>query len=66
MLALGSLSCPCAHMSKSRMHLGWSVPAYLRARPAADLALDTQQPQAGCSPSDSAAPAPSGEVVQFT
>ena len=40
-LALVSRSRPCAQMSKSRMHLDMSVPAYLRARPAADLALDT-------------------------
>lgn len=40
-LALVSPSCPCACMSKSRRHLDMSVPAYLRARPAADLALDT-------------------------
>lgn len=39
-LALVSPSCSCAHMSKSRMHLEMSVHAYLRARPAADLALD--------------------------
>lgn len=64
-LALVSPSGPCAHMSKSRMHLDMSMPAYLRARPAADLALDTLQLQAGCLPFDLAASTSPGEVMQF-